>query len=159
MKKNKTELCRKKQHESIQLVQDTLCTLRLADRGSPRFGRATQQQSFEKGQVEDVYHWRFMDPNSDFWRSIYVYSEFFCLNFLSLVLFGLQVIFLVGWWWFVSYCHWTRIISSIALGSPMWVQPVMQWIAYQQCLQRPNICERIEQQSPENECSFFYLVV
>ena len=37
-----------------------------------------------------------MDPNSDFWWSIYVYSEFFCLNFLSLVLFGLQVIFFVG---------------------------------------------------------------
>lgn len=109
-------MCRKTQHESIQLVQDTLCTLRLADRGSPRFGRATQQQSFEKGQVEDVYHWRFMDPNSDFWRSIHVYSEFFCLNFLGLVLFGLQVIAfggLRGWWWFVSYCHWTRIISSM----------------------------------------------
>lgn len=90
--------CVEKQHESIQLLQDTLCTLRLADRGSPRFGRATQQQLFEKGQVEDVYHWRFMDPNSDFWRSIYLYCEFFCLNFLSLVLFGLQVIFfLVDW--------------------------------------------------------------
>lgn len=82
--KNQTELYRKKQHESIRLVQDTLCTLRLAERGSQGFGRATQQQSFEKGQVEDGYY-----ITEDSWTQIVPFEKvnlrvqcFFCWNFL-----------------------------------------------------------------------------